>query len=496
VPPDAPAAARLLERRRAGVLLHPTALRGPERAAGAAPRGALGAAARGFVDWLAEAGFSIWQVLPLGPAGAGGSPYLARSDTAGEPAMIDREELPDARAQQADYRAFRSGARDWLEEYVLFETLAARFGSAWWAWPEPYRVRDPAALASFAQAPEQRDALERLYLEQWYFDWQWRALCRYAAARGVYVFGDLPIYVAPDSVATWAHREQFQLAPDGRPALRAGVPPDYFSADGQLWGNPLYDWQQAERDGFQFWRARVRHQLRRFALLRIDHFRGLAAYWAVPAGARTAREGSWHPAPGQALFSALRSDFPDLPLVAEDLGLITEDVHALRRAFGLPGMRVLQFGFDGAADNPHLPHNYTRDVVAYTGTHDNDTAVGWYRTLDPATAQRVQFYLDVAPGAVAPAGVPASLVRACLACVAQLAVIPAQDLLQLDSSARFNTPGTTAGNWRWRLPEGSLSAPLAQHLRRLNGAFDRVRTERASLPMAAAAAVAAGVVPP
>jgi 4-alpha-glucanotransferase len=481
-------AARLLEQRRSGVLLHPTALRGPDAplaaAADAVPapspraRGPLGAASRAFIDWLARAGFTIWQVLPLGAPGSSGSPYWARSDMAGAATLVDQYELPDPAAQREDYQAFRHAAAEWLEDYVLFETLAARFQGAWWEWPEPYRARDAAALAQVAQ--EQAAELERRRLTQWQFDWQWRALGRYANERGVHLFGDLPIYVAPDSVATWAHREQFQLAPDGRPALLAGVPPDYFSADGQLWGNPLYDWQQAERDGFQFWRTRLRRQLQRFGLVRIDHFRGLAAYWCIPAGARTAREGHWRPAPGHALFQALRADFPDLPVVAEDLGFITEDVHELRRAFGLPGMRVLQFGFDGSADNPHLPHNYTRDVVAYTGTHDNDTAVGWYRGLDPAGAERVQCYLGASAERV-----PEQLMRTCLASVAQLAVIPAQDLLQLDSAARFNTPGTTAGNWSWRLPDASLTEPLAQHFRRLNETFGRLPRE-ARVPVGAA----------
>jgi 4-alpha-glucanotransferase len=306
-------------------------------------------------------------------------------------------------------------------------------------------------------------------LEQWQFDWQWRALRAYAAGRGVFLFGDLPIYVAPDSVATWSARAQFQLGADGRPTLLAGVPPDYFSADGQLWGNPLYDWGQAERDDFSFWRMRLGRQLQRFDLVRIDHFRGLAAYWAVPAGARTAREGRWCPAPGRALFAALTADFPDLPLVAEDLGVITPDVEQLRVAFRLPGMRVLQFGFDGTPDNPHLPHNYLRDVVAFTGTHDNDTTIGWYRSLERADAQRVEFYLRTDA-----AGLAESMMRAALASVAQLAIIPAQDLLQLGSQARFNTPGIASGNWSWRLPAGGLTAALAVHFASLNHVFGRL----------------------
>jgi 4-alpha-glucanotransferase len=275
--------------------------------------------------------------------------------------------------------------------------------------------------------------------------------------------------VAPDSVATWSARSQFQLGADGRPTQLAGVPPDYFSADGQLWGNPLYNWEQAERDKFSFWRTRLARQLQRFDLVRIDHFRGLAGYWAVPAGATTAREGRWCPAPGRALFQALATDFPDLPLVAEDLGVITPDVEQLRVAFGLPGMRVLQFGFDGSPDNPHLPHNYQRDVVAYTGTHDNDTTVGWYRSLQRPDAQRVEFYLHSDSASLAE-----SMARAVLGSVAQLAIVPAQDLLQLDSHARLNTPGTVSGNWSWRLPDGALTAALAQQFAPLNHVFGRV----------------------
>jgi 4-alpha-glucanotransferase len=457
-------APRLLERRRSGVLLHPTSLISGE---GDATRGALGAAARNFIDWLAQAGFSIWQVLPLGPPGGGGSPYWARSDFAGHVALIDRNELPNLEQLRSDYEVFRAANHDWLEDYVLFEALAERFQAAWWDWPEPIRVRNPKALYRFAR--EMREQLERRRIEQWQFDWQWRALRNYAAERGVFLFGDLPIYVAPDSVATWSARAQFQLDAAGRPLLLAGVPPDYFSADGQLWGNPLYNWDQALSDKFAFWRMRMGRQLQRFDLVRIDHFRGLAGYWAVPAGALTAREGSWCPAPGHALFEALRADFPNLPLVAEDLGVITPDVEQLRVSFGLPGMRVLQFGFDGSPDNPHLPQNYQRDVVAYTGTHDNDTTVGWFQSLATEDAHRIQFYLRSDAG-----GVVDAMARAVLGSVAQLAIIPAQDLLQLGSPARFNTPGTVAGNWSWRLPDAGLTPELAQRFAPLNHMFGRV----------------------
>jgi 4-alpha-glucanotransferase len=453
-----------LERRRSGVLLHPTAL----AAEGAAGSGALGPAARSFIDWLAAAGYGVWQVLPLGPTGADASPYRARSDHAGDPRLIDRGEAPDAAAERDDFERFRAHAAGWLEDYVLFEALAAAQGGApWWEWPAPLRHRDPKALAA-ARGTLARE-LERRRIEQWVFERQWTATRVYAATRGVLLFGDLPIYVAPDSAETWAAREQFQLDADGRPRAVAGVPPDYFSADGQLWGNPLYDWEQGRRDGFAFWRARLARQLERFDLVRIDHFRGLAAHWAVPAGAAIARGGQWMPTPGAELLTALRAALGTLPLVAEDLGVITPDVDELRHAFDLPGMRVLHFGFDGSPRNPHLPHNYTRHAVAYTGTHDNDTTLGWYRTLDAATRARVDAYLDCRPE-----DMPLALVRAVLASVAELAIVPAADLLGLGTEARFNTPGTVDGNWCWRLPSAGLTAVLAERHARLNWQYGRL----------------------
>jgi 4-alpha-glucanotransferase len=451
---------RVLERRRCGVLLHPTSLIG-------GGRGALGANARAFIDWLALAGFAVWQVLPLGPPGGGGSPYWSRSDFAGNLAMLDRGELPDVAAERADYEHFRAASQSWLEDYVLFEQIAQQLQRPWWEWPAELRAREPAALRQLAQTHDA--ALEQRRVEQWWFDWQWRALRRYAGQRGVRLFGDLPIYVAPDSVSTWAQPGQFRLQPDGQPSLRAGVPPDYFSADGQLWGNPLYDWRQAQADGFAFWRHRFGGQMQRFDLVRIDHFRGLAAYWAVHENAKTAREGHWEPAPGAALFEALRADHADLPVVAEDLGVITPDVEALRRAFGLPGMRVLQFGFDGSGSNPHLPHNYSLDLVGYAGTHDNDTTLGWYRSLSEQARTGVDFYLDCDTGSMLE-----SMLRTTLGSVAQLAILTAQDLLQLGSEARLNTPGTAQGNWGWSMPVGQLHADLAGHYAALNRIYGRV----------------------
>jgi len=279
----------------------------------------------------------------------------------------------------------------------------------------------------------------------------------------------VPFYVAPDSAEAWANRDQFQLDATGKPTAVAGVPPDYFSTLGQLWGNPLYAWDTMRRDGFRFWRSRIHRQLERVDLLRIDHFRALAAHWAVPAGAPDARAGSWQPSHGRELLQLLKGELGTLPVVAEDLGVITPDVEALRRDFGLAGMRVMQFGFDGSGDNVHLPHMYEQASVVYTGTHDNDTTVGWYTSLDAETQRRVDYFLRAAPGQM-----PDAMIHAVMASVAQLAVVPMQDVLCLGSEARLNTPGTAIGNWSWRLPGHSLTAELAQRFALLNRVFGRV----------------------
>jgi 4-alpha-glucanotransferase len=448
---------RVLSRRRSGVLLPVSALLQPGR-------GALGDPARRFIDWLSSAGFSVWQVLPLVPVDQSGSPYWARSDRAGNPAFLDREAHDPG--TEGDFEDFRAAAR-WLRDYALFEALGSDFGGApWWRWPEPLRDRHPDALAR----AEQRLApvIDALAREQWRFDAQWRALRLHAAARGIRVFGDLPIYVAPDSVATWAAREQFLLRDSGEASEVSGVPPDYFSADGQLWGNPLYDWERQRRDGFAFWLQRLSLQADRFDLLRIDHFRALAAFWAVPAGAATAREGQWREAPGHDLLQRVTSELPQLELVAEDLGVITPDVIALRHAFAMPGMRVLQFGFDGDPANPHLPHQHEIDSVIYTGTHDNDTTHGWYESLTPFARDLVRRYFGRSDNEVVDA-----LRRAALASVGRLAVLPAQDLLDLGTAARLNRPGTVSGNWSWRLPQEALTPALAMRYRDLNQLYNR-----------------------
>jgi 4-alpha-glucanotransferase len=444
----------VFDRRRAGVLLPLSSL-----------PAALGAGGRAFLDWLAEAGFSVWQVLPLGPVGADGSPYWVRSDWAGDARYLDPAELPDPDAPPDE--EFRARSAPWLPDYALFEALTrAHQGRPFWSWPPPLRERAPEALA--AARVELAAELRRIEREQYAFYVQWQRLREHARERGVRLFGDLPFYVAPSSVETWTQRALFQLAPRGEPAAVGGVPPDYFSPLGQLWGNPAYDWQAHRRTQFAWWLARVRAQLERLDLLRLDHFRGLAACWVVPAGAADARGGAWHPTPGAELLERLQEEFGDLPLVAEDLGLITPDVLELKDRFGLPGMRVLQFAFDGDAANPHLPYRHERACVVYTGTHDNDTIRGWYSGLDPATAARASLYLDAAGEEVR-----AALIRAALGSVAQLAIVPAQELLGLGSEARINTPGTSSGNWTWRLPPGALTADLARSGARLNGVFGR-----------------------
>jgi len=444
----------VLDRRRAGVLLHLGSL-----------EAGLGRSGRAFIDWLASAGFTVWQMLPFGPTGPDGSPYWVRSDFAGNPSFIDPHELPDP--GHGAFDDFANSARAWLEDFALFQVLSDRHaGAPWWDWPAQDRDRDLQAVSRARH--EMASQIQRVKLEQFAFAVQWRRLREYAHARGLSLFGDVPFYVAPDSAETWTHRRQFQLDPLGRPTAVAGVPPDYFSATGQLWGNPLYDWETMRQDGFQFWRVRVRHQLERFDLLRLDHFRALAAHWAVPASAPDARSGEWRYTPGNDLLRLLKEDLGNLPLVAEDLGVITDDVEALRRHFGLPGMRVLQFAFGGEGNNPHLPHMHERDSIVYTGTHDNDTSLGWFNTLESSARRWVEVFLRFTPGSM-----PDALIRQVLGSVGRLAILPVQDVLALGSEARLNTPGTATGNWSWRLPAGALHAGLAEHFTLLNRMYGR-----------------------
>lgn len=467
---------RVMERRRCGVLLHPTSL------PGTGATGTIGADAIRFIDLLAKGGFSVWQMLPVGPVDSVGSPYGSSSTYAGDVRLIDPlslDALPElpvrlpfdcvreapaaaysafkvlaTRAQRRQFSDFMRKHQRWVFPYGLFEVCRSKFDAdPWWLWPEPFRNRDWNALVDLVA--QEKDRFRAIVFQQYLFDLQWSALKRYANDRGIYLFGDLPFYVDRNSVDVWWSRRFFALDEDLEPTLVAGVPPDYFNDEGQFWGNPLYDWDALRREGFDWWRARLEAQFLRFDLLRLDHFRALESYWAIPAGATSAREGHWEAGCGDELLERL-SVRDGMPIVAEDLGIITDEVRALRDRFGLPGMAVLQFGFDGSADNPHLPQNHLENSVVYTGTHDNDTLFGWYAKLDRGTCDYIKAVLHVADEKL-----PQHLIDAAYASRARLAMIPLQDLMGLDSVARMNTPGQAQGNWRWRFCWDDIDVSLA-----------------------------------
>ncbi|HYJ79031.1 MAG TPA: 4-alpha-glucanotransferase [Longimicrobiaceae bacterium] len=497
---------RVPARRRAGILLHPTSLPGPGV-------GDLGPEAYRFADWLAEAGQSLWQVLPLVATGEGGSPYNALSAFAGNPLLLSPRGLVDDGLLEEDeteapaglpdegvdfqevgrwkdrllrraHGAFRAGwapglrrafaayrrrQKGWLEDWALFRALRDEFGAAGWTeWSQGLAHRDPEAMGEAAS--HLREEVERHAFGQFLFDRQWGTLRAYAAERGVRLVGDVPIFVAHDSADVWAHQELFELDRQGRPTAVSGVPPDYFSATGQRWGNPLYRWDVVERSGWRWWIERLRRTLELVDVARIDHFRGFEAYWEIPADEPTAIGGRWVPGPGAKLFAALQRELGPLPLIAEDLGIIAPQVDALREELGLPGMRVLQFAF-GTPDpaNPHLPANHPAASVAYTGTHDNDTAAGWFRALPPGERAAVRRLTGAEDGEM-----HWGMIEAVLRSPADTAIVPLQDVLGVGSEARMNTPGTTAGNWEWRLRAGELTPALAARLRGITRASGRL----------------------
>lgn len=466
--------AQYFEQRCAGVLLHPTSL------PGAADNGDLGPDAYRFADFLAASGMSIWQILPHGPTHEDLSPYQCLSIHAGNPGWISSTpliergwiELSDldyfksthpvdwrkacirkahegfqeraTESERNEYQVFLSQHDSWLLEFALYIALRAENDQICWAsWPQPVRDREQAAIA--AARVRLAKEIEQVRFEQFLFFCQWQELKQYANKNGIAIFGDLPIYVAYDSADVWVCREQFDLDQDGQPISVAGVPPDYFSPTGQRWGNPHYHWQKMVSDGFVWWRQRLRTIIELYDFVRIDHFRGFESYWAIPNGAETAATGSWVKAPGDSLFQVLANEFGSLPFVAEDLGIITPEVTALRTKYGLPGMKVLQFAFDGGPQNPHLPHNHERLSVVYTGTHDNNTTLGWFGALSPEKQALVQTYLGHSQ-----APMPWPMIRAAMASVANITIIPMQDLLELGADCRMNTPAITKGNWRWR----------------------------------------------
>jgi len=493
-----------MRNRKGGVLLHPVSL--PSRHGS----GDLGPEAHAFVDFLAGTGTGLWQMLPLGPTGYGDSPYQCFSAFAGNPLLVAPEplaelgllgaaelELPPLPAGRIDYARVRERREGWLraafarlprrgplwEEFeayfsregwwlhdvALFLTIKAGLGGApWTAWPDELRRHDGPALERL-DAERQEEILYHKFV-QFAFDRQAAALKAAAAAKGVRLVGDVPIFVAFDSADVWSRRGLFRVDEAGRPEVVAGVPPDYFSPTGQLWGNPHYRWEAMRADDFWWWRARFERLMAQADAIRVDHFRGFAASWEVPGEAATAEHGVWAPAPGRELFDALRRHLPGLRLIAEDLGVITDDVVALREDFGLPGMKVLQFGFFTDAADPFLPHNYERRCVAYTGTHDNNTFLGFVlEDAEAAVARRLTDYL----GTRQPAELPAAAVEAVWRSSADWAVAPMQDLLGLGAEARMNVPGTTAGNWGWRMPRRWPARKVGERLAELNRRYGR-----------------------
>lgn len=485
--------------RAAGILLHPTSL------PSAGGIGDLGPDAHRFVEWMASVGLRLWQVLPLGPTGYGDSPYQCFSAFAGNPLLIhvpgftlsptttDRGAvdfatvIPAKRAAldawldtmpyDATVRAFVEQESHWLPDYALFMAIKrTQGGAAWTAWPLALAQREPDAIAAARRTLQ--DDMQRCYKEQFAFHTQLRTLREHCAALGVQLMGDIPIYVAHDSADVWAHRELFQLRDDGSLVVQAGVPPDYFSATGQLWGNPLYDWPRMATDDYRWWTARMRAAFRQFDIVRLDHFRGFAAYWEVPGDADTAVHGRWVDGPGKPLFDALTRAFGPLPIVAEDLGLITPDVVALRDACGFPGMAILQFAFAGDTSE-FLPHRFTRDLVVYTGTHDNDTTVGWWestgsdstRSASDVAAEktRARRYLTMREDDA----IHWTLTRAAMASVANTVLVPMQDVLGLGNAARMNLPGRTTGNWAFVFSWEQLTPDITTRLRELVRTYER-----------------------
>jgi len=468
-------------------LLHPTSLPGD---GGETHGGTLGEHAYRFVDFLQSAGFSVWQTLPLGPVDHLGSPYQARSVCAGNPALINLRALQEegwASAGDVSLAELREdfnqrasdGAREefqnfchehagWLPDYALFASIKqARQERPWWKWPEGLRERRPAALTKAQKDLEQR--IQEVCFQQFLFFHQWQQLKEYANGKGVLLFGDMPLFVAEDSVDVWVNRNLFCLDEDGRPDVVAGVPPDYFSKTGQRWGNPLYDWAAMAADDYSWWVRRMRMQLQLFDMVRVDHFRGLQAYWEIPAKEKNAVNGQWVTAPGEALMERLFNDFGCLPLAAEDLGFITPEVYELRDRFALPGMKVLQFAFSGEADNPYLPHQHKPNSIVYTGTHDNDTLLGW---ADNLTRQQIDYLLHYL-GAEREA-IPAAVVRATLASVSRLAILPMQDVLGLGTEHRMNIPGKAEGNWDWGFEWSAVSEDTVERFRTMVELYGRV----------------------
>lgn len=503
-----------LRARYSGVLAHVSSLPGPHGI------GDFGRGARALVDFLADAGFRFWQICPLGPTGYGDSPYQSFSSFAGNAYFIDLEELTAVGLLSPEecrplrllsqtrtdygalYREFwpiialahgrfvRQGSRiegwdsyegfcireaAWLDAYAEFMAIKAHFESrAWTRWPEPYRTYRPGLTASLPSSARAIADLHRF--AQYIFFAQWKHLRAYASSRGVEIIGDIPIFVALDSADAWSCRTILRFDASGHPLVVAGVPPDYFSATGQLWGNPIYDWAELEKTGYAWWIQRLRAALSLYDIVRLDHFRGFDTFWEIPGDAETAIDGVWRKGPGLKFFHAIQAALPHARLIAEDLGYITAEVFELRRAAGLPGMRILQFGYGHDDNNVNLPHFLPHDSVVYTGTHDNNTTRGWLDELPADEVDKIDAYFQLGGTSSA-----LPLVRAALSSVARLAIVPLQDLFDLDASARMNRPGTAEGNWQWRFTAEQLAELRGEHgetFHTWNQLFDRTGDAR------------------
>lgn len=491
--------------RESGVLLHPASLPGPHGI------GDFGDPAFRFVDWLAHAGQRLWQVMPLGPTGFGNSPYSSVSAFAGNPLFISLEWLagdglltsddlhvdppfPDgtvdydrvapfrmkclrrawARLQEGaasglkgEFEAWLQEPPVWLRDFAMFVSIKDALGGGWWLdWPLDIRTRTDEAMADWST--KVADDIVFHSFVQFLFQQQWGEVRRYANERGIRIIGDIPIFVALDSADVWANQDQFQLDEQGHPIFVAGVPPDFFSETGQLWGNPTYDWAAMKANGYAWWVERLRATREMVDIVRIDHFRGFAAAWHVPASDETAAGGHWQQAPGGEVFAAARRSLGDFPVIVEDLGIITPDVIALRQILGFPGMNVLHFAFDGDPANMYLPHNVSRHSVTYTATHDNQTTIGWFAGLPEEGRQRVRHYLGHHADDIA-----WDLLRLAWASVSDTAIAPMQDILRLGDEARMNTPATATGNWAWRMVPAQLDFSLAEGVRDLTQAYGR-----------------------
>lgn len=500
----------MITKRASGVLLHVASLPGDLGI------GDLGPEAYKFVDFLREAGQTYWQILPLGPTGYGDSPYNCFSAFAGNTLLISPEKLADGGLLEpataaggstqtedakidygsaynskteilrqafemfqrssnsnvelrGEFEAFTREHAWWLDDYALYRAVKAdQDQKPWFEWDQGLKMRDGAAM--IAASEKLSDAIRAEKFFQFLFFRQWSELKQYAGQNDIQIIGDMPLFVARDSADVWCNQNEFKLEPDGTAKFVSGVPPDHFSKTGQLWGNPIYDWDAMREDGFSWWTARVHFALKMVDIIRVDHFRGFAAAWEVPGKAETAENGAWVDVPGKELFAELARSLGDLPFIAEDLGHITPEVIELRDEFDIPGMKVLQFGFGGDAKNHDLPHNYLSNCVAYTGTHDNDTTLGWWQTLDEKTRAHVAEYLDVTDEGDE---IHWHMIRAGWASVADTAIAPMQDILGLGSEARMNLPATTSGNWQWRMTKDAPNLDVAKRLRDLTATYGR-----------------------